>query len=172
MAYIPIINKNSRPDQWITGPDLLTHLQYRAWVQQRNQAVWRGEGWSLTLQEFQHMWQDLWTQRGRTQAELMMTRPDATLPWQVDNCEIITRREHGQRQAARRVAGIRSRARSRELEQIAAATAATLPAAVASTDAAAESSTPRHPHDDATNHDKQPLACCNYGHSDTGAHNG
>jgi hypothetical protein len=55
MAYIKTKRPNSRPYMWITGPDLVTHLQYRAYVQQRNQARWREETWTLTLEQYQQL---------------------------------------------------------------------------------------------------------------------
>ena len=115
MAYIKTKRPNSRPYRWITGPDLQTHLQYRAYVQQRNQARWREETWTLTLEQYQHLWTEHWAERGRTSQSYMMTRIDADLPWDRTNCCVITRQQHGQRQADMRSTGWRSRARDREL---------------------------------------------------------
>jgi len=172
MTYQPIARPNTQPSRWITGPDLLTHLQYRAFIQQRNQARWRGETWHLSLEQYQHIWQGRWDQRGRTQTQLMMTRRDAAEPWQVDNCEIITRQAHGQRQAERRMAGIRSRARSRELEEIAAAAFASLSAVPVTKRGCAGLREPKHPHDDATTTDNQYSSSSNYSSQNTGEHNG
>ena len=115
MAYKRTIKPNSRPYRWITGPDLQTHLQYRAYVQQRNQARWREETWTLTLEQYQQLWADHWAQRGRLSTSYMMTRINADLPWDRTNCCVITRQQHGQRQADMRSTGWRSRARDREL---------------------------------------------------------
>lgn len=115
MVYRKTKRPNTQPQRWKTGPDLRTHLQYRAFVQQRNQAVFREEGWSVTFEEYQHLWQAHWEQRGRLSASYMMTRINSDLPWSRENCCVITRQQHGERQADNRAKGWRSRARDREL---------------------------------------------------------
>ena len=118
MAYKRTVKPNSRPYRWCTGPDLLTHLQYRAFVQQRNQAVFRQEPWQLTLEEYQDLWRDHWAERGRTRDSYMMTRVNPDRPWSWANTVVITRQQHGARQAAARVRGCRSGARVRELNSV------------------------------------------------------
>ena len=115
MAYQKKGYARSRPYMWVSGPDPLTHRQYRAWVQQRNQASWREETWTVTFEQYQQLWTDLWAQRGRLKTSYMMTRINSDLPWTVSNCCVITRQQHGQRQADNRATGWRSRAREREL---------------------------------------------------------
>ena len=115
MAYVKKGYPLSRPYMWVSGPDPRTHRQYRAWVQQRNQASWREELWSVTFEQYQTLWADLWEQRGRLKTSYMMTRINSDLPWTVNNCCVITRQQHGQRQADNRATGWRSRAREREL---------------------------------------------------------
>ena len=119
MAYQKKGYPSSRPYMWVTGPDPLTHQQYRAWVQQRNQARWREELWLMTFEQYQLLWQHHWQDRGRLRTSYMMTRIDADLPWAVNNCCVITRQQHGQRQADNRVTGWRSPARERELAGVA-----------------------------------------------------
>lgn len=119
-------NRPMRPWMWASGPDPETHQQYRAWVQQRNQAQWREEPWCLTFDEYQDIWLGHWHLRGRLAHSVMMSRRDPQLPWDCRNAVLITRAELGQQQAAARAAGRRSPARQRELDQIAAATDATL----------------------------------------------
>jgi len=121
-------NRPRRPDQWITGPDPDTHEKYRAWVQQRNQAVWRGETWQITFEEFQQIWAGRWHRRGRGTEDLAMTRTDWTAAWTPQTVELRTRKQLGRQQADARARGHRSVARQRELDQIAAATDATPPA--------------------------------------------
>jgi hypothetical protein len=116
MAYQKKGYPLSRPYMWVSGPDPETHQQYRAWVQQRNQARWREELWCLTFEEYQDIWLAHWHLRGRLAHSVMMSRRDPDLAWDVTNCVLITRAELGQQQAAARVAGRRSRARERELQ--------------------------------------------------------
>ena len=118
MAYRRSLKPNSRPGAWISGPDLQTHLQYRAYVQQRNQARWREEPWCVTFAEYQDLWQEHWAERGRLSTSYMMTRMNADRPWSWANCCVITRQQHGQRQADNRATGWRSRARDRELNSV------------------------------------------------------
>lgn len=115
MTYRKTLRPNTQPQRWCTGPDLRTHVQYRAWVQQRNQAVYREEPWTVTFEQYQDLWRDHWEQRGRTSSSYMLTRINSDLPWQLDNCCVITRQQHGQRQGDNRAKGWRSRARDREL---------------------------------------------------------
>ena len=115
MTYRKTKRPNTQPKRWCTGPDLRTHVQYRAYVQQRNQAVFREEGWTVTFAEYQDLWREHWEQRGRTSESYMMTRANPDRPWSWANCIVITRQQHGQRQADNRATGWRSRARDREL---------------------------------------------------------
>ncbi len=90
-----------RPHVWRSGPDPLRHEQYIAWLKARAQANFRGEGWTMTFEEFEAMWnQDgSWHQRGRAADDLMMTRRDSGSPWSKDNCYIELRRDHLRRMA-------------------------------------------------------------------------
>ena len=111
----PKYPRDTQPHKWKTGTDLLTHQQYRAWLQQRNQAQWRGEVWQLPFDSWLELWADQWHLRGRTSAHSMMTRRDTAGAWSVTNTHVITRQQHGQNQLAQRAAGYRSSARQREL---------------------------------------------------------
>ena len=126
MAYQKKGYPSTRPYQWVSGPDPETHAQYRAWVQQRNQAQWRGETWTITFDEFQQIWLGRWHLRGRGTEDLAMSRTDWTGPWSREGVELRTRKQLGQQQAAARARGHRSAARERELAQIAAAKRSTL----------------------------------------------
>lgn len=88
------------PDRWASGPDMLRHQQYKIWVQQRNQAQWRGEEWELDFDTWVQAWGSLWNQRGRSADEYCMTRSDYEGAWAVSNIEIVTRSEHTKRQRA------------------------------------------------------------------------
>lgn len=93
-----------RPLTWVTGPDPLRHKMYIAYGRAKCQAVWRGEGWDLTFEEYEALWQGRWHLRGRTRDTLCLARVDYDLPWSITNCDIITRREHNVRQAQWRMA--------------------------------------------------------------------
>lgn len=83
-----------RPNLWKSGPDVTEHKKYRSWLQQRNQAQWRGEPWELTLDEWKAVWGDNFHRKGRASDSLCMTRRDRTLPWRTDNVMLMTRKEH------------------------------------------------------------------------------
>lgn len=91
-----------RPHVWASGPDPEAHAQYRAWVQTRNQAQWRGEIWQITFEQWQHIWAGRWDLRGRTSSSLCITRRDMSLPWSVKNAAVITRHQHGVRKKGTR----------------------------------------------------------------------
>ena len=109
--------KDTQPWRWKTGADLLTHQQYRAWLQQRNQAQWRGEAWTLPFLAWLDLWGTNWHLRGRTSDSMMMTRRDIQAAWSVTNTHVITRQQHGVNQIAQRAAGYRSSARIKELSK-------------------------------------------------------
>ena len=101
-----------RPHVWRSGPDPVAHAQYRAYIQQKNQAEFRGEIWCLTLAEWRELWGDLWPHRGRERGCYCMTRRDWELPWTRANAQVITREAHATMQGAAIAAGWRSRART------------------------------------------------------------
>jgi hypothetical protein len=96
------IGTGPRPQAWKTGPDPVVHEKYRAWVQCRNQAQWRGEIWKITFEQWQQMWTGKWDKRGRSSDALCITRCDMSLPWSEANAIIISRREHGRRKTGTR----------------------------------------------------------------------
>ena len=98
-----------RPHTWITGTDVTRHHQYGVWLQQRNQALYRGEGWHLDFDCWIQLWGELWSQRGRRSHHYCMTRTDPDGPWQVDNVEILSRPEHLKRHRERQMANRRLR---------------------------------------------------------------
>lgn len=93
--------RGPQPQVWVSGPDPLRHLQYRAFIQQRNQARWRGEIWYLTFEQWLDLWQDQYHLRGRSVTSRCLTRRDYQQPWSVDNAEVVSRQEHNRRQARR-----------------------------------------------------------------------
>ena len=78
------------------------HAKFLVWHKVRQQAQWRGETWQLTPEEFIAVWGNQWQFRGRGRTDLCMTRRDPQLPWQWDNCEIITRLTQFRRTGQRR----------------------------------------------------------------------
>jgi hypothetical protein len=84
---------------WITGTDPLRHKQYRVWLQQKNQAQYRQEGWAIDFDTWVNMWGDNWDRRGREKGTYCMTRVDWCLPWRPDNVRIVPREVHARMQA-------------------------------------------------------------------------
>lgn len=82
------------PNRWASGPDPVLHEKYKVWGQQRNQAMYRGEGWDLPFQTWVDIWGDKYEFKGKTSDCMCMTRINLSLPWTKDNVKIITRKEH------------------------------------------------------------------------------
>jgi hypothetical protein len=86
------------PSTWISGPDEYAHDQYYCFMQQRNQARWRKEGWLADLDFW--TWKKIWDDsgeyhnRGRKPENYCMTRIDHELPWSKDNVQVIERSVH------------------------------------------------------------------------------
>lgn len=112
--------RGPRPQCWISGPDPLLHQQYRAFIQQRNQAQWRSEFWQLEFEDWLRLWQPHWHQRGRRQCDYCMVRKDPEDSWTLDNVEVIERSEHCQRHRARQgiTRGRRSQIKDRTYEDV------------------------------------------------------
>jgi hypothetical protein len=102
--------RGPRPHRWVTGPDPVEHKKYRVWIQQKNQAQWREEGWTISFEQWKQIWDQSgqWDNRGRERSCYCMTRRDSTLPWSVDNVHIITREQHSKTQSQAANAGYRS----------------------------------------------------------------
>jgi hypothetical protein len=73
--------------------DDFTNERRLAWVRHNSQCRYRDEVCTLTFSEFCQFWHstELWDKRGRAPDDLVLTRFDHTLPWNRDNCCIITR---------------------------------------------------------------------------------
>lgn len=65
-----------------------------AYIRGHAQATYRGQQWRLTWEEFCQFWHDpaRWSQRGRANTALVLTRYDPESAWSRDNCCIITRK--------------------------------------------------------------------------------
>ena len=98
-------SRHPRPHLWIMGPDPELRVKYYAWLQQRNQALWRSEDWHIDFDSWLALWGDAWPLRGRTKGSMCMTRKDWSLPWTLDNVHVITRSEHAKAQGQAKAAG-------------------------------------------------------------------
>ena len=97
------LQRGPRPDMWITGPDLIEHKQYRAFIQHRNQSRWRKEDWQLTFSNYKMLWEGHWHLRGRVKGSECLTRTNYELPWELGNVEVVSRQTHAERQAHNRL---------------------------------------------------------------------
>ena len=86
--------QGQRPHVWRSGPDPERHKRYLQWLQQRNQAQFRGEPWELEFDDWLDIWGDLIQYRGRERGTMTMVRIDYTLPWSATNARIVDRIEH------------------------------------------------------------------------------
>lgn len=108
-----------RPHTWKSGPDPIEHKKYLNWLQQKNQAKYRGEEWLLDFETWKAVWYDLWQFKGRASGDLCMTRIDDKGSWDKDNVEIVTRREHVLRQGEKRNPNWRSGPKPRKAKNVA-----------------------------------------------------
>lgn len=110
--FLYLINKSMsrhgpRPNSWKVKGDI-PHQQHIAWHRQRAQAIFRGEHWELTFEDFQAAWADKWEQRGRAADQYCMTRLDPSASWHPRNIEVITRLDHLRQHRRRQVTGFYS----------------------------------------------------------------
>lgn len=105
--------RHPRPHLWKTGPDPDLRQRYYLWLQQRNQALWRGEGWHIDFADWMELWQPYWHLRGRSRGHMCMSRQDWSLPWTLDNVIIVTRETHARAQGLAKAAGWSSQAQQR-----------------------------------------------------------
>jgi hypothetical protein len=75
------------------------HEMHIPFLRSRAQANFRGEPWTLTIQQFFDLWRDHWHLRGRKPDDVCMTRRDYNGIWDEENSIIVTRREQLKRQA-------------------------------------------------------------------------
>jgi hypothetical protein len=74
--------------------DPFDHERYRPFLKARSQAWFRGEDWDLTFEDFCQLWTwDHWQMRGKGSSDFAMARIDCEKGWNLDNCEIVTRRQ-------------------------------------------------------------------------------
>lgn len=98
-----------RPHVWKIGPDIDRHTYYTWWLQQRNQAQFRGEQWYIDFEDWLVIWGDDIRERGRLKHQKCMTRNDQDRPWTVDNVVVIPRSDYYKHIRARGIEIIRQR---------------------------------------------------------------
>jgi hypothetical protein len=89
-----------RPQMWVIGSDAgsYKHSMYHPWQKAKAQAVFRGEVWSLSFEDFYELWKNDWDNRGRDSTNVCMTREDYDGEWSKENTILMTRTEHLKRQ--------------------------------------------------------------------------
>jgi hypothetical protein len=92
--------RGPNPNAWVSGPDPERHRRYLQWLQQKNQAQFRKEGWDFAFDDWLALWGDLIQYRGRQKGSMTMVRIDYDQPWSKDNARIVDRFEHAQVQQA------------------------------------------------------------------------
>lgn len=85
-----------RPQVWVSGPDIVKHEQYVAYIRHKAQADYRKEPYALTWEDWLWFWDqdDNWANRGRKNTAVVLTRQDKLGPWSRANCVIMTRLQH------------------------------------------------------------------------------
>ena len=87
--------RNPDPLSWQSGPDPLAHDKHYSYLKHKAQARYRGEDYSLTLEDWMTMWTDeLWLERGRGSDNYCLQQQDPEFGWHHNNVEIVTRKEH------------------------------------------------------------------------------
>lgn len=91
-------------DNYTRYSDEFTKKRRLAFVRSRCQAQFRGEEWHLTFEEYCHFFdtEKKFYSRGKRPWDLVFTRLDPTLPWDKNNCCIISRLNQLRAQAADR----------------------------------------------------------------------
>lgn len=73
-----------------------------SWCRMRAQAKYRNEGWDLTWEQYQEIWEGKWHLKGRASDDLCLTRIDWSGAWTMDNVNLVFRLEHLRRQSKAR----------------------------------------------------------------------
>ena len=74
--------------------DPLLHMRYNPFLRSRAQAWYLLQDWDLSFEDYCTLWTvDHWYCRGRGISDLVMVRKDVEKGWNIENCEIVTRKE-------------------------------------------------------------------------------
>lgn len=73
--------------------DPVKHDQHWAWLRKKAQAVFRGEQWTLTIEQWFKLWDDSaqWENRGRHKNSSAVFMQDPDLGWHIWNVEVCNR---------------------------------------------------------------------------------
>lgn len=86
-----------RPERWISGPDVVEHDKYYAWLKHQAQARYRGEQHDITWEQWQQLWTtDCWLNRGRSKHCNMLVRINNQGAWTLSNVKMIVVKDKGQ----------------------------------------------------------------------------
>jgi hypothetical protein len=90
-VYTQIGVKRIKGDEIYLDPVL--HDQHWAWLRKKAQATFRGESWSLSIEEWFDLWaaSDQWDNRGRHKDSSAMFMIDPSKGWHTWNVEIVNR---------------------------------------------------------------------------------
>jgi hypothetical protein len=95
MTYFPIPKRNGycRRKYWKSGPDIVDHDKYYAWLKHRSQASYRKESHELTFEDWKVLWSDpvKWHNRGRKIDSFILNRLDVNKSWNLSNCVVRSR---------------------------------------------------------------------------------
>jgi hypothetical protein len=96
------------------------HKKYKVFIQQKNQAQYRDEGWLISFEAWKQLWDESgqWENRGRVRGTWCMTRSDWSTPWTVANAIIVPREVHARMQATAVAGGWRSLAQKKRRNKL------------------------------------------------------
>ena len=86
--------KGPRPHMWKQGPNPIHKEMNMSFLRMRAQCKFRKEPFHLTFQDYLEIWGDSWSQRGRTEGSLNMTRKDPMGDWTRDNSVLVLRKKN------------------------------------------------------------------------------
>lgn len=74
-------------------PDQEKVAKNKAYCRAVCQARYRGEAWSLTREEYFHIWGEYWPLRGRSVNDYCMIMRNPKIGWTADNAMIVKRKD-------------------------------------------------------------------------------
>tara|TARA_R110000803_G_scaffold38347_4_gene82819 strand:- start:1636 stop:2085 length:450 start_codon:yes stop_codon:yes gene_type:complete len=90
-----IRGRNPNPDAWQTGPCRIAHDKHYGFLKHKAQANYRNEEYTLTLEQWETMWNDEdWIARGRKSDNMCMQQITPGKGWHLSNVEVVPRRKH------------------------------------------------------------------------------